>query len=266
MAIAQRQLIKDVVTAMIRLNQAHDIGTLARRMGERRRLQIRDFLVKEDAEKVYDALLHETPWWVALNDGDRVAQIRPEEAAALSREQVAEIMAGVQRRAQVQYQFLYEYYPLYSRYFTAGTPWLPIYEIYEWINSAPALNFFRTILNRPDIRWADGHATLYRAGHFLKYHTDEKPEDQRVAAYVLNFTKGWGRDWGGFLQFFNQDYDVEEGLRPLFNALNIFLIPTDHSVSMVSTYAPGLRFSVTGWLRADEPHGEFNRNGGDYQP
>jgi SM-20-related protein len=251
---------------MIRLNPAHDAEALANRLVERRRLQIREFFITEDAERVYDALRNQTPWWVALNDGPRVAQIRPEEAAAMSREQVAEIMAGVQRRAQTQYQFLYEYYPLFSRYFTPGTPWLPIYEIYEWINSEAGLEFFRTLLNKPDIRWADGHATLYRAGHFLKYHTDEKPEDKRVAAYVLNFTKGWGRDWGGFLQFFNEDYDVEEALRPLFNALNIFLVPMDHSVSMVSTYAPGLRLSVTGWLRADEPPGEFNRKGGDFKP
>ena len=246
---------------MIRLNPAHDVEALGTRFGERRRIQIRDFFLEEDAERVHEVLLNETPWWVAYNDGERVAQIRPEEAARLSPEQVAEITAGIHHRARIQYQFLYQYYPLFSKYFTPGTPWLPIYEIYEWLNSEPGLDFFRRLTGRSDIRWADGHATLYRAGHFLKYHTDEQPDQQRIAAYVLNFTKGWGRDWGGFLQFFNDQYDVEEGLRPVFNALNIFLVPMDHSVSMVASYAPGMRFSVTGWLRGDDPPGEFNRHG-----
>lgn len=246
---------------MIRLNPAHDVDALGSSFSERRRLQIRDFFVEEDAERIYEMLLEKTPWWVAFNEGERVAQIRPEQAALLSPEQAAEITAGIHQRAQKQYQFLYQYYPLYSQYFAPGSPWLPIYEIYEWLNSDASLDFFRKLTGRPDIRWADGHATLYRAGHFLKYHTDEQPNEQRIAAYVLNFTKGWGRDWGGFLQFFNAQYDVEEALRPIFNALNIFIIPADHSVSMVSNYAPGFRFSVTGWLRGDDPPGEFNRRG-----
>ena len=72
---------------------------------------------------------------------------------------------------------------------------------YEFINSPRFLEFVRRLTGLDDIRWADGHATLYRAGHFLKFHTDEKPADKRRAAYVLNFTKDWGRDWGGLLQF-----------------------------------------------------------------
>jgi len=30
-------------------------------------------------------------------------------------------------------------------------------------------------------------------------------------------------------------------------------VPIDHSVSQVAAYAPGSRFSITGWLRADAP-------------
>lgn len=246
---------------MIRLNPAHDPEALSSVFTERRRLQIRDFLVEEDAERIYQMLIEQTPWWIAFNDGEKVIELTPEQTARLTQQEAAEIQSGIHKRAQVQYQFLYQYYPLFSRYFTPGVGWLPIFEAYEFLNSEPVLNFFRKLTGRPDVRWADGHATLYRAGHFLKYHTDEKPTDQRIAAYVLSLTKGWGRDWGGFLQFFNDRYDVEEAYRPIFNALNIFLVPTDHSVNMVSTYSPGLRFSITGWLRADDAPGAFDRSG-----
>ena len=33
-------------------------------------------------------------------------------------------------------------------------------------------------------------------------------------------------------------------------ALTLFDVPQDHSVSLVSRFAPGPRYSVTGWMRA----------------
>ena len=44
--------------------------------------------------------------------------------------------------------------------------------------------------------------------------------------------------------------DVECGLTPRFNALNIFAVPQLHSVSMVNRAAPYRRYSITGWLRS----------------
>ena len=239
----------------IRLNPALDAEALARDYAQRRRMQVREILEEESAERVHSMLAQETPWWVAFNDGDTVYQFPPEQVRILTAEQVAAIRQGIQHRAQFHYQFHYEYYPLYSRYFDPRAPRLPIYEAYEFINSEPVLAFLRTLTGAPEIRWADGHATHFRSGHFLKYHTDDKPEDRRVAAYVLNFTKGWGRDWGGYLQFFNDRYDVEAAYRPVFNALNIFTVPMDHSVNQVASFAPGSRLSITGWLRADAPPG-----------
>lgn len=244
---------------MIGLNPALDVDALGRKLVDDRRLQVRDFLVDQEAERIHQLLAQQTPWWTAFNDGERVAQVSPELAARLTREQAAEIHAGIQQRAQRQYQFLYDYYPLFAHYFMPEVAWMPLFEVYEWLNSEASLAFFRRLTGRGDIRWADGQATLYRAGHFLQCHTDEQKNEQRIAAYVFNLTKDWDRDWGGYLQFYDAQSDVEHGFRPIFNALNIFLIPAVHNVGMVASYAPGLRYSITGWLRGDDPPGEFNR-------
>ena len=90
--------------------------------------------------------------------------------------------------------------------------------------------------------------------------TDEQKNEQRLAAYVFNLTR-IGRDWGGYLQFYDAESDIEHAFRPIFNALNIFLVPAVHSVGMVAPYAPGMRYSITGWLRGDDPPGEFTRSG-----
>lgn len=149
-----------------------------------------------------------------------------------------------------------------SMYFAPAAPKLPVLEVYEWLNAPATLDFFRTLTGRPDIQWADAQATLYTSGNFLKSHTDQEPSGHRVAAYVLNFTRTWERDWGGYLQFFDARHDIELAYRPIFNALNIFRVPQDHSVGMVSSFCPGQRFSVTGWFRSDPPPGPFGRVAG----
>lgn len=245
---------------MINIDPALKPGVLARDYARRGRMQVRDFFAADDAERIHAMLAGQTPWWTAYNVGDQVEQLPPELIGQMTEAQFAHILRGINERARTEYQFLYQFYPMVSMYFTPTAPKLPILAIYEYLNSAPALDFFRALTGRSDIQWADGQATLYRSGHFLKSHSDEEPgKNRRVAAYVLNFTPIWERDWGGYLQFFNQRHDVEEAYRPIFNALNIFSVPTDHSVGMVSSFCPAMRFSVTGWLRNDEPPGEFGR-------
>ena len=65
----------------------------------------------------------------------------------------------------------------------------------------------------------------------------------------------WDRDWGGLLQFFDAEDNIEAAFKPSFNTLNIFTVPQHHSVSMVATYVQAQRLAVTGWFRSDEPPG-----------
>ena len=241
------------------LNRTLDVASLATSYSVKGRLQVRDFFAEESAERILGHLVTSTPWGIAFNEGDRVIQLSTQQAAQLTPQQQAQLAAGINERARQGYQFFYHYFPLLDAYFTPAYRHIPLFDVFEFINGEQFLGFTRSLTGFDGIRWADAHATLYRAGHFLKYHTDEKPQHRRLCAYVLSFTKGWGRDWGGYLQFFNDSYDIEEGLRPVFNALNIFTIPADHSVSQVAGYAPGNRFSITGWLRGDDPPGPFRR-------
>ncbi|MEO1969741.1 MAG: 2OG-Fe(II) oxygenase family protein [Sphingomonadaceae bacterium] len=236
----------------IRLNPVLDLPSLAASYKEANKLQIRDIFEEQTAENIL-VELQSLPWHLAYNEGMKVHELSPQQLRSLTAEQAARIRHTVDEGARAGYQFLYNHYPVFSRYFQKPRDNYKIFKVYEFLNSPEMLAFFRNLTGLDHIRWADCHATLYQAGHFLKFHTDENPKEQRLAAYVLNFTKGWGRDWGGLLQFWNKDYDVELAYRPIFNALNIFTIPADHSVSAIPSYVPGHRFSITGWLRADDP-------------
>jgi Rps23 Pro-64 3,4-dihydroxylase Tpa1-like proline 4-hydroxylase len=236
----------------LKLNPSLDAARLAKRYRENGRIQIKDFLAPESAQAVLREL-NSLPWGLAYNDGARVVQIHADQVARLGDREAAEIMAGIRERARGEYQFLYAFYPVLTAYFSPAIDRRPIFEFYEFMNGPTVLDFIRAVTGLPNINWADGQATWYKPGHFLKAHTDDAPTERRLAAYVMNFSPDWDRDWGGFLQFFDRNGNIELGLKPEFNTLNLFTIPAPHSVSMVSTYVTAKRMAVTGWFRGDQP-------------
>jgi SM-20-related protein len=240
-------------TPPLSFNPALDVPRLARDYARKGRLQIREIFTAETADAMLAMLTQETPWGIAFNDGDRVVQLDAAQLARLSPQDRQRIATGVAEGARAGYQFLYSYYPLLQAYFDPASPPSPLFRVFEWLNSDAFLGFARQLTGLTDIVWADAQATRFAAGHFLKYHTDETPSQQRRAAYVINLTKDWGRDWGGFLQFFDEKFDVEEGLRPIFNAINVFTVPAHHSVGVVAPYVDRGRLAITGWLRGDQP-------------
>lgn len=245
---------RNVSTMDLALNPALDAANLARRYEEKGRIQIKDFLSPESAHHAMRAL-EELPWGLVYNDGARVVQMHADAVAHLGNREASEIMSGIRERARNQYQFFYAFYPILTAYFSPGIERRPIFDLFEFINSDQVLSLVREITGLKQINWADGQATWFKPGHFLKAHTDEAPTEGRLAAYVMNFSLDWERDWGGFLQFFDANDDVERAIKPSFNALNIFTIPALHSVSMVSTYVTAKRMAMTGWFRGDQPPG-----------
>ena len=238
----------------LELNPSLNASGLAERYRETGRIQVKNFLSPTSARAVLDEL-QSLPWGLAYNDGDRVVQLHADQVARLGSREAAEIMDGIRERARAGYQFFYAFYPVLTAYFSPAIARRPIFEFYEFMNSPAVLDFIRQVTGLPPINWADGQASWYKPGHFLKAHTDEAPAEARMAAYVMNFSVDWDRDWGGFLQFFDRNGDIELGIKPDFNALNLFTIPAQHSVSMVSTYVTAKRLAVTGWFRADQPPG-----------
>jgi SM-20-related protein len=247
-----------VSTVTIELNPQLDAEALARDYKEKRRLQLRRFMTDESADAVHGAL-GELPWGMAYNDGPQVVQLSGEQIAQLDSRQAGEIMAGIRERARDRYQFLYSFFPILTAYFAANSPRFPIFDFYEFLNSEPTLDLIRKVSGLPQIRWADAQATWFKPGHFLNAHTEEEAATSRVAAYVMTLSPLWERDWGGFLQFFDANDNIEAAYQPSFNTLNLFTIPQLHSVSMVSTYVTENRLAVTGWFRSDEPPGESGR-------
>jgi SM-20-related protein len=236
--------------ALLILNSKLDRPRLAEEFARSGRLQVRDVLTPDSAHALQDLLSHDTPWGLAWQAGatSPAQLIRADDFAAMPATERQAIMSNA--AADPDYGFAYHSYPLVTAYLERWRPGSLHHQLLEELNGPDMLELMREVSGFGDIVKMDGQATLYDAGHFLRPHNDEESTRGRRVAYVLGLTIGdWRAHWGGYLNFFDQNWDIEAAYRPRFNTLNLFRVPQWHSVGEVSATAPRARYAVTGWAR-----------------
>lgn len=236
--------------AEIVLNPELDRAALARRFAQSGRIQIRDFMTRHYAESTHDVLQNEVPWSLVYNKGKENIELKPAQLSSMSSEEIMTLHRGAVTRARDEFQFLYHTFMILNSYKAGEFPGHPLYGLFEYINGEEFLGLVREVTGLPGLVKVDAQATLYRPGNFLTLHDDQgKLEEGWRLAYVMSFAKKWRADWGGLLHFYEEDgQGVTETFVPRFNALSIFRVPTFHSVSIVSPFAPHGRFSIAGWF------------------
>lgn len=219
-----------------------------------RRLHIPGILTPDSAADLYRSVALARGWMRTIHvDRGEDAEILLDGDGAPSAEERAVLERQLMGMARDSFRYVFDLIRV-SADVRAGRPVDPaLAAAFAFVNSAPFLDFARTLTGEPDLAYCDMSATRYRAGHFLTVHDDEAPEQHRRFAYVLNLTPRWRADWGGILMFLDDEDHVAEGYVPAFNALNIFEVPQRHAVSMVAPFAEGDRISLTGWFRARPP-------------
>jgi Rps23 Pro-64 3,4-dihydroxylase Tpa1-like proline 4-hydroxylase len=216
---------------------------------ERGRVHIPGILSEESAQQIYACLSSQKKWNLVFQTNNKHTDIDADSLSQLDDSQLANFHEIVFTQAQGGFQYLNKNIPIYDVYHKKLMPDHFFNRIFEFLNSEEFLDFCRVLTSAPEIGFADAQATCYSPGHFLNSHDDNVYGKDRVAAYVLNMTPNWDRNWGGALQFFDSDGHVEEAFMPKFNALNVFRVPKAHSVSYVAPFAGSSRYSITGWLR-----------------
>lgn len=229
-----------------------DVPALAAAYARDRRVQVRGVLTDASARAIHRLLAEATPWGMAWQAGAHGPErIRAEALAAMpAAERQARAQATVAVMRGTGYAFAYSSYSLVDAYLEKWAPGGPHDVLLEYINGPPVLDLVRAITGIPELVKADAQATLYAPHHFLAVHNDANSDAGRRVAYVLNLcSEDWRPDWGGYLNFYDDDGDVIAGYRPRFNALNLFAVPQRHNVSFVPPFAPMARYAITGWFR-----------------
>ena len=237
---------------IFRINPALDRAALAAAFARDGVVQVRDVLTAAAAANILEVLTRGTPWGLAWQAGAQSpASLRAADLARLDQAEAEKIGGKIDAAMRGgEYAFQFAQYPMLEAYLGRWNPGSPHELLLEHLNDAPFLDLVREIVAIPELIKADAQATLYAPGHFLAQHDDSHVGQGWRIAYVLNMcATEWRADWGGYLQFFDDAGDVVRAYRPQFNALNLFLVPRPHAVSLVAPFAPNARFAITGWLR-----------------
>lgn len=216
------------------------------------RIHIPNCLFEEEAHALHGAI-QALDWRLALNGTARAYDFKSADLAAFDLDQRRKLVGAVHAQAKQGFQFLFDCYRISDEYESGALTRGPLAELFAALNSEPVLESLRALTGDTRIAYLDAQATRYRAGHFLTQHDDDAAGKNRLFAYVLNLTPVWKADWGGLLMFIGPDGHVAEAYTPRWGALNILKVPQPHAVSMVTSFAGGPRFSITGWMRSARP-------------
>jgi Rps23 Pro-64 3,4-dihydroxylase Tpa1-like proline 4-hydroxylase len=212
-------------------------------------VQIAPFIDPASAEALRDDLVRRDDWRVSFRVGTKPqVQLTRQAWDALStieREGIRKLAAP----AEEGFRYLYEEIHIADSPKPAELAG-ELDDFARFMSSGTVIELARHITGCCEISTADARATSYGPGHFLTIHDDDVAETHRRAAYVFGLTPSWRPEWGGLLLFHGESGDVQHGLAPRMNALNLFAIPKRHSVSLVAPFAPAPRLAITGWFHA----------------
>ncbi len=212
------------------------------------RLRIRDFLRPENAQQLNHALSSEVVYQLALFSQGKNLNVTEDQIRRLPTQEQQSIQQDVLANAGKGIGFLYGRHAL-----KLGEESNPIlHSLHRWLNSETVLGWVRDLSGHRDVVSASAQATRYVAGQFLTRHKDTHATEQRRLAYVISFTPDWHPDWGGLLQFYENDGTPRDAWAPGFNVLSLFDVKHVHAVSYVAPYAKAARYSITGWFLATE--------------
>jgi len=235
------------------INNAIDLAHWRARLQRDGRVQVESYLQDDAAERLHDCLAREVPWTLALRDGNGSRTIDHAAYSALDDAALARLLhetaAGARGSdGEAGFRFAYDSYMMVTAYKQGRDPGLLLHRVIELFNTPQYISLMQALTGDERVRRVNAQATRYRPGHFLRRHTDIDSNEGRLYAYVLNLSREWHADWGGLLQFIDDDGRVRDSFLPRWNTLSIFAVPAGHAVSLVAPWASQDRLAITGWL------------------
>lgn len=239
--------------ASLRIDPGLDPAQIAPVFRRHGRIHLPGFFAGDGATAIHKGLTGPAPWTKSVMIGSDGLDAHMDAYDALDARARAEMNAAMKREAVEGFLYRFDKWRL-SNDIEAGVrhggDLAAVEAVYDFLNGETFLGFIRTLTGDDRPAFCDAMVSRYRAGDFLTAHSDGMEGQNRLYAYVLNFTPVWRPDWGGLLLFFDEDNHVSEGYTPAWNALNLFRVPQSHAVSPVWEFAGADRLSITGWIRA----------------
>ena len=230
------------------LNSSLNIEALAAQYQQDDRIRIVNILDESVTESVAQCCETKVPFdFIYHIDGEnKVTPAR--DMAAISPGDQQSLHKKLMQAASQGVGFLYSGYMMNLHADSEDPELSVLHELVQNLSSEESLDAFRQITGIKEISGIDAQYTCYNSGHFLTRHSDNISAEGRRVAFVFGFSRSWHPDWGGLLQFYENDGTPRDAWLPEFNTLALFDVRHIHSVSYVTPFAAGPRISLTGWF------------------
>ena len=239
---------------MIIINPDLDKKSIFEEFNETGLVFIKDYLVPEIAESIYQALDKEVDWELLTYDQVGQSAYSSAQLQSLSYEQQQALIPSHMPHYGGQFSYAYKRY-IISKAALSGSCPKALADFFINTNNLEYFKFFELGKGLAPANHLDVNASFYDKGNFLSSHNDYDAATKKtagLAAHVLGLTKGWKKEWGGMLTFCDNWGRIKLQRPPSFNTLALFKIPISHYVSEVSQSAEKPRYSVYGWLKEGE--------------
>lgn len=211
--------------------------------GDDDRYRLASAIPDDTARTVAEHLRTRSDWHLTMNVGGQNARVLPEALAAYPKDQREQLSRDLYANAAKGRGFHYDSIDL------TGDEEGPLGDLFRTIQSSATLQAVSELTGEP-VASVSGQATRYRPGQWLTRHKDDPRGETRRLAYVLSLTERWHPDWGGLLQFFEDDGTPRDAWMPGLGVLSLFHVRHVHSVTYVAPWAEAPRLAVTGWFSA----------------
>lgn len=225
------------------LNPDLDLANITQEYAKERRVRVNELLPVEQAAHLSQCLAEQISYRHAFVLDGKFGEASTEELNNITEQDRNQLLAGVAQQAAEGVGFWYERQAL-----KADDDGLAG-DVFNWLNSDALLKTMAQITGADEYNGAIAQATRYLPGDFLTRHQDDITEEKRQVAFVINLSPKWHPDWGGQLQFYQQDGTPRDTWSPDFNSLSLFDVSHIHSVTYVTPFAPRPRLAVSGWFR-----------------
>lgn len=205
-------------------------------------------LLAGGAIELHDHLRDRDDWVQVIHAPGAPIELSREQRASMGMKRYGRIDRDVHKRGRDGFQYRYEALrvPDVEEPFDSRDMLSPLA---QFLHGPEMLGLIQDVTGQPPGRFINGQATSYCVGDFLTGHDDDAQGEYRMAAFVLGLTQMWRLEWGGLLLFHGPHDRTAEALVPRFNTLDLFHVPQQHSVSLVTPSAGFSRLAVTGWYR-----------------
>ncbi len=233
------------------LNPDLDRAALAEQFAVDGRVRIENILDADVAERIREYCANHLQYeYLTHVDGKHVV-LTAEEMNNLDQQQLKELQQHIMAAASEGVGFFYCGYKLDRAPDDPGDEKIRfLHSIFDFLNSEEMLTFIAEVSGCDDLLSADAQYTRYGSGQFLTRHMDDVTSEMRRLAYVTSFTRDWHPDWGGLLQFFEDDGTPRDAWAPIFNSMTLFEVRHIHAVTFVAPFLKHPQLSLTGWFRA----------------